>query len=57
MNHSRHFIRVVRLWFIEDYTKGKSPFSMKIVLQDKERINMLSLLYIIAKSRSSKDVG
>jgi len=28
--------RVVRLWFVEDYTKGKSPFSMEIVLQDKE---------------------
>jgi len=28
--------RVVRLWFIEDYTKGKTPFSMEIVLQDKE---------------------
>ena len=28
--------RVVRLWFVEDYTKGKSSFSMEIVLQDKE---------------------
>jgi len=28
--------RVVRLWFVEDYTKGKSPFSMDIVLQDKK---------------------
>ncbi|QCE11106.1 Replication factor A [Vigna unguiculata] len=28
--------KVVRLWFVEDYTKGKSPFSMEIVLQDKE---------------------
>jgi len=28
--------RVVRLWFVEDCTKGKSPFSMEIVLQDKE---------------------
>jgi len=28
--------RVVRLWFVEDYTKGKTPFSMEIVLQDKE---------------------
>jgi len=28
--------RVVRLWFVEDYTKGKSLFSMEIVLQDKE---------------------
>jgi len=24
--------RVVRLWFVEDYTKGKTPFSMEIVL-------------------------
>ncbi|XP_027927578.1 replication factor A protein 1-like [Vigna unguiculata] len=30
--------RVVRLWFVEDYTKGKSPFSMEIVLQDKEGV-------------------
>jgi len=28
--------RVVRLWFGEYYTKGKSPFSMEIFLQDKE---------------------
>ncbi|QCE06120.1 Replication factor A [Vigna unguiculata] len=28
--------RVVRLWFVKDYTKGKSPFFMEIVLQDKE---------------------
>ena len=28
--------RVVRLWFVEDYTKGKTPFSMEIVLQDQE---------------------
>jgi len=28
--------RVVRLWFVEDYIKGKSPFSMEIILQDKE---------------------
>ena len=28
--------RVVRLWFVEDYTKGKFLFSMEIVLQDKE---------------------
>ena len=28
--------RVVRLWFVEDYTNGKSPFFMEIVLQDKE---------------------
>ncbi|QCE00276.1 hypothetical protein DEO72_LG7g1565 [Vigna unguiculata] len=28
--------RVVRLWFVEDYTKGKSPFSIEIVLQDKK---------------------
>ncbi|QCE13440.1 replication factor A1 [Vigna unguiculata] len=30
--------RVVRLWFVEDYTKGKTPFSMEIVLQDQEII-------------------
>ena len=34
--HHVCFARVVRLWFVEDYTKGKSPFSMEIVLQDKE---------------------
>ncbi|XP_027922837.1 uncharacterized protein LOC114180740 [Vigna unguiculata] len=30
--------RVVRLWFVEDYTKGKTPFSMEIVLQDQEGV-------------------
>ncbi|XP_027927588.1 uncharacterized protein LOC114184479 [Vigna unguiculata] len=30
--------RVVRLWFVEDYTKGKTPFSVEIVLQDQEGV-------------------
>ncbi|XP_027903772.1 uncharacterized protein LOC114163676 [Vigna unguiculata] len=30
--------RIVRLWFVEDYTKGKTPFSMEIVLQDQEGV-------------------
>jgi len=40
LNHEKEswkiVARVVRLWFVEDYTKGKTPFSMEIVLQDKE---------------------
>ena len=28
--------RVVRLWFVEDYTKRKTPFSTEIVLHDTE---------------------
>jgi len=39
--------RVVRLWFVEDYTKGKTPFSMEIVLQDQEvsSLNYKRLLF------------
>jgi len=27
---------VVRSWFVQDYTKRKSQFSMEIILRDKE---------------------
>jgi len=39
--------RVVRLWFVEDYTKGKTPFFMEIVLQDQEvsSLNYKRLLF------------
>jgi len=39
--------RVVRLWFVEDYTKGKTPFSVEIVLQDQEvsSLNYKRLLF------------
>jgi len=40
--------RVVRLWFVEDYTKGKSPFSIEIVLQDKKVLpNTINARYFL----------
>ncbi|QCD96185.1 hypothetical protein DEO72_LG6g887 [Vigna unguiculata] len=42
--------RVVRLWFVEDYTKGKTPFSMEIVLQDQEDLQS-DFAYYVRKRR------
>ncbi|XP_027915038.1 uncharacterized protein LOC114174397 [Vigna unguiculata] len=39
--------RVVRLWFVKDYTKGKSPFFMEIVLQDKEGVLIHATAYTL----------
>jgi len=39
--------RVLRLWFIQDYTKSKYPFSMKIVLNNKEVMQYKSFTNIL----------
>jgi len=31
-------VRVIRLWFVTDLAKSKIPFSMELILQDKEVI-------------------
>jgi len=30
------FVRVLRLWCVQDFTKQKIPFSLEMVLQDQQ---------------------
>jgi len=39
--------RVVRLWFVEDYTKGKTPFSMEIVLQQSTFVVKATIKHVL----------